>query len=136
MTLVLSLLCYLVAVATYRISQLQLFGKLKWSKRDDDFWGRDSGRRKYRRNRDTGTLTPAPNNWYYKIFNSLKYKEKFPLSGTLFVATVDGYHLMQFVSSKLFIAAIWLGGFSIVWALVYLAIWYAANFLVDKFLSR
>jgi hypothetical protein len=100
-----SYVCFALAVALYAISQLQMHGKLRWSKKEDDYWGRDSGRRKYATEHPIQVLVPAPNKLYYRIFK-IRYKEKFPLSATALSFLTDGYHLFQFIASKLIIVSI------------------------------
>ena len=40
-------------------------------------------------------LEPAPDSWYYKMYN-LKYKERFFLSATLLVVLTDWWHFFSF----------------------------------------
>lgn len=80
------LLAFVLAVVFYTLSQKQIFG-------ESAGW-----KRKYRE-----PFEPAPNNIYYKFFK-LKYKERFPLSGSLLVSFTDKYHAYQFFF-KLFLCA-------------------------------
>lgn len=86
-----SLILFAVAVVFYAISEAATFGKFK-----GDFW--NNYNRKYKQ-----PLEKAPSTWYYK-FTVLKYRERFPGSGSIFVALADGMHLMQFLF-KLFLCA-------------------------------
>ena len=79
-----SWLLFTISVVFYTLSQSANF-------KDSEGW-----KNKYKQ-----PMTPAPENWYYKLFN-LKYREKFPLSGSLLVLFTDKYHFFQFVF-KLFI---------------------------------
>lgn len=78
------------AIACYTMIQMYGFGKLRWSKPGNGFWGYASDIRKYKFPHEL-----APDTWYYRFYN-LRYREKFPLSATLLVFLTDGYHLMQF----------------------------------------
>lgn len=85
-----SILCFILAVVAYTISQLAIQGKIRWNNDDrHSFWGVGSWLRKY-------AAAPAPDNWYYRFFK-LEYKERFPGSATIFVMFTDGYHLSQAV---------------------------------------
>lgn len=86
-----SLILFSVAVVFYAISEAATFGKFK-----GDFW--NNYNRKYKQ-----PLEKAPSTWYYK-FTVLKYRERFPGSGSIFVALTDGMHLMQ-LFFKLFLCA-------------------------------
>jgi hypothetical protein len=133
-----SYLCFALAVALYALSQLQMHGKLRWSKHDDDYWGRDSGRRKYAVDYPVRTLIPAPDTFYYRIFK-IRYKEKFPLSATTLSFLTDGYHLFQFIASKLIISSILTSHFapnSLWYALVLLFTWYLVFNVVYLKFSR
>jgi hypothetical protein len=54
------------------------------------FADRESWTNKYKQ-----PLEPAKRNWYTKLVG-IKYKEKFPLSGSILVALTDDYHRWQF----------------------------------------
>jgi hypothetical protein len=118
---VLSLILFCAGAVAYCVSQLIMHGKLKWSEDEKgfDFWGKNSGARKYKRLPNGTILLPAPTTYYYKLFN-LKYKERFPGSATVFVALTDGYHLCQLLFLLLISGAIavhtenWL-----LWLLIY-----------------
>lgn len=73
------------------------------------FFGRDSWKRKYARNRsfpeEVYFMIPSPDNWYYRFFR-IKYKEKFPLSATMLVFVTDGFHLFQWIFIKVILLAI------------------------------
>lgn len=86
-----SLILFSVAVVFYTISEAATFGKFK-----GDFW--NNYNRKYKQ-----PLEKAPSTWYYK-FTVLKYRERFPGSGSILVAFTDGMHLMQ-LFFKLFLCA-------------------------------
>jgi len=60
----------------------------------------DTSKNKYKQ-----PLQVAPGNWYYKLF-SLKYKERFPLSGSLLIAFTDAYHAWQLGFKVFFSVAI------------------------------
>jgi len=85
------------------------------------FWGEESYKRKYARSTAGDSkvywLIAAPANWYYRIFK-IKYKERFPLSATVFVFLTDGYHLTQWIMIKCIIASITLElkPFLLLWA--------------------
>jgi hypothetical protein len=121
MTHIYSLICLSLGAVCYCCSQLIMHGKLKWSEDEKgfDFWGKNSGARKYKRLPNGTILLPAPTTYYYKLFN-LKYKERFPGSATVFVALTDGYHLCQLLFLLLISGAIavhtenWL-----LWLLIY-----------------
>ena len=90
------LLCIVFASACYGvISHLVFHNK----KRGDGFFGSQSWKRKYKRNKE-GNLYAAPDNDYYKFFG-IKYKEAFPWSATALVFITDGFHLFQWVLLKL-----------------------------------
>ena len=80
------LIGFVLAVVFYTLSQKQTFG-------ESDGW-----KRKYRE-----PFEPAPNNFYYKFFK-LKYRERFPLSGSLLVSFTDKYHAYQ-LAFKLFLCS-------------------------------
>jgi hypothetical protein len=69
---------FISTIVFYTLSQVQAFG-------ESDGW-----KRKYRE-----PFEPAPNTWYYQFFK-LKYRERFPLSGSLLVSFTDKYHAFQF----------------------------------------
>src|SRR5687768_7244559 len=95
-----SLIAAVVMIALYRITQMIQHGQIKWSKDDEDFWGNESWRLKYKSD-DSGFLIDAPENWYYKLFK-IDYKERWFTSTWLTVFATDGYHLLQFIWLKLF----------------------------------
>lgn len=109
-----NVLYFVLAVFFYGVSQSITFGKFRLKV---DFWTNWS--RKYKQ-----PLEPAPNTWYYRLA-TLKYRERFPGSGSIFVSLVDGYHLSQFFYKVCLMLAIvsyrpWLG----IWdAAVYMALW-------------
>ncbi|HMG89606.1 MAG TPA: hypothetical protein VK589_06090 [Chryseolinea sp.] len=74
----LSLILFALATVFYCMSQKRVFA-------ESDEW-----RNKYKQ-----PMRPAPNTWYYKM-TGLKYKERFPLSGSLLVLFTDWYHHFQF----------------------------------------
>jgi hypothetical protein len=84
----LSLTAFIFAVVFYTKSQQEVF-------KESDDWTN-----KYRQ-----PLQVAPKNWYTKLFK-LKYKERFPLSGSLLVALTDRYHRWQFFFKVLLCVAI------------------------------
>jgi len=49
------------------------------------------------KNKYAQPLQEAPDTWYYRTF-SLKYKEAFPLSGTLLVSWTDAWHRYKALS--------------------------------------
>lgn len=79
-----TLLFFIIAVIFYTLSQKRVFA-------ESDDW-----KNKYKQ-----PLQPAPKNWYYKL-SGLKYRERFPLSGTLLVSLTDRYHAYQ-LGFKVFI---------------------------------
>jgi hypothetical protein len=122
-TPILSLILFCAGAVCYVISQLQIQGKLAWDKATDqdfNFWGRESWLRKYKGRKGMAMQPiPAPNTYYYKLFN-LKYKERFPGSATIFVALTDGYHLMQFLFLLLISGAIAVHTENVIlWLLIY-----------------
>lgn len=120
--MILSLIFLSLAVACYSIRERYYHGKLKWQneKKPRGFWGARCDLRKY-----GDPLKPAPNNWYYKL-NDLKYKEKFPLAGSLLVWTTDGPHHLQFwLFNFLSLSIIFALGFQwltlgLVWGLIHI----------------
>jgi hypothetical protein len=120
---VLSLILFCAGAVAYCVSQLIMHGKLKWSEDEKgfDFWGKNSGARKYKRLPNGTILLPAPTTYYYKLFN-LKYKERFPGSATVFVALTDGYHLCQLLFLLLISGAIAVHTENVIlWLLIYRA---------------
>jgi len=105
---------FALAVFFYGMSQSITFGKFRLK---GDFW--QNWNRKYKH-----PLQPAPTIWYYKLA-VLKYKERFPGSGTIFVSFTDGYHFSQLMFKLSLMLAIvsyrpWFG----IWdALVYFVLW-------------
>jgi len=83
-----SLILFALAVIFYTLSQKRVFA-------ESDEW-----KNKYKQ-----PLQPAPKTWYYKL-TGLKYKERFPLSGSLLVLFTDWYHNFQFWFKLLLCAAI------------------------------
>lgn len=81
-----SWLFFTIAAAFYSLSQKRVFA-------ESDEW-----KNKYKQ-----PLEPAPKTKYYKL-TGLKYKERFPLSGSLLVAFTDKYHAYQ-LGFKAFICA-------------------------------
>lgn len=105
-----SLILFTLSLICYNISQKQLFGQLPWRTKYYGFYGMGSFNRKYKHNGyvlnfSTYEKYPAPDNWYYKLFN-IKYKEAFPLSCTALVIFTDLYHLLQFIGFKLLFISI------------------------------
>lgn len=101
--MIISLICFGLAIASYTCSQLVTHNKFILSKKSHlGFFGLDSWRRKYKSRmgkdvpRGSFDFIDAPSTWYYNLFK-IKYKEKFPLSATLLVWTTDFYHLSQFL---------------------------------------
>lgn len=84
--MIISLLLFIVSVFFYALSQNRVF-------KESYDW-----ERKYKK-----PFEPAPVNWYYKL-TGLKYKERFPLSGSLLVAFTDKYHAYQ-LGFKAFLCA-------------------------------
>jgi len=68
---------FISAVFFYTLSQKETFT-------NSEGW-----KNKYRQ-----PMTPAKINWYTNLFK-LKYREKFPLSGSLLVSLTDKYHFFQ-----------------------------------------
>lgn len=127
----------LIALASvcYTISQLQIQGKLRWAKSSFGFWGYDSWQFKYKRYDHHFIMVTRPN-WYYKFFE-IPYVEKFPGSATVFVRLTDGYHLMQFLSTKFIYAAIAINT-SHFW-MIFLGTWLSFSVVFTtcyKFLNR
>lgn len=108
-----NVLYFALAVFFYGVSQSITFGKFRIK---GDFW--ENWNRKYKQ-----PLEQAQTTWYYKLA-VLKYKERFPGSGTIFVALTDGYHFSQLLFKVSLMLAIvsyrpWLG----IWdAAVYMAL--------------
>lgn len=130
--MILSTLLFLLAVVAYSIKELQSFGKLKWMGYDSSFWGASSSVRKYKY--INGKIQSAPNNWYYRL-TKLKYKERFPLSGSILVFLTDGAHLMQFFFKLLFCAVFY--PLTNWWFCVILwVVWGLVFTLCDKYLTK
>ncbi len=87
LSIVLSVAALLFAALFKALAESCAHGKNRWGKSENDFWGHDSWRRKWKY-----PTTPAPNTHYYKFFK-LRYQERFPGSATIFVSFTDGYHL-------------------------------------------
>ena len=83
-----SLILFALAVIFYTLSQKRVFA-------ESDEW-----KNKYKQ-----PLQPAPKTWYYKL-TGLKYKERFPLSGSILVSLTDLYHLYQFIFKVLLCTSI------------------------------
>lgn len=64
------------------------------------FEDRESWDNKYKK-----PLEPAKKNWYTKL-TGIKWKEKFPLSGSVLVMFTDAYHRYQFYYKVLLCVAI------------------------------
>lgn len=86
---IISLLCFVLAVAAYGLKESAAHGKIRNSKDLMGFWGIWSWKRKY-----VYPLVKAPDTWYYRTFK-IEYKEKFPGSATIFVFITDGMHFSQ-----------------------------------------
>ena len=104
--MIISLVLLALSIGFRTIGELQQHGKLRWSKRNDDFWNVDSFTRKYKWKAASKDplgydIIPmpdkAPDNWYYRFFK-IKYKEAYLFSSTFLVFLTDGYHHMQFWS--------------------------------------
>lgn len=98
-----SVVYFALAAFFYTVSQSITFGKFRLR---GDFW--QNWNRKYKEPKE-----PAPTTWYYKLA-VLKYKERFPGSGTIFVSLTDGYHFSQMVFKVSLVLSIvtyrpWLG---------------------------
>ena len=140
--MILALILLALSIACYSVSQLQQHGKLRWSKRNDDFWNVDSFTRKYKWKAASKDplgydIIPmpdkAPDNWYYRFFK-IKYKERFPLSATFLVSITDSYHALQSLSFLSMAGCVYvLSGinFLIIWGLILLV-----HFLTYKLLSK
>lgn len=121
-----SFLLFALAVLFYTCSQVITFGKFRLK---GAFW--QSSDRKYKEPKEL-----APSTWYYKLA-VLKYRERFPGSGTVFVSLTDGYHFTQLLFKLSLVAALvlyrpWLG----LWdAAVYLVIWGVVFTLANRFVS-
>ena len=118
--LLLSLTLGIVGVVIYRSTQSQIFYGLPWSKRDDDFWGIKSYRRKYEQD-------------YVFANNS---KERFPGSTTWLVFLTDWVHLGQWIWLKCLYAIIALHSpynfwysFFVTWIVLGTALWATGKFL-------
>lgn len=121
-----------LAVVCYSISQLQQFGKLRWSKVAWGFFGGESWANKYARNHKDNDFIDAPDTWYYRFFG-LTYKERFPLSATALVLFTDGYHLFQFLMKICF--SIGIAGFTW-WAVLAFTLWTGIQWGVFKIASK
>jgi len=86
---------------------------------EETFDNSDSWENKYQK-----PLRVAPVNWYYKFFK-LKYKERFPLSGSFLVALTDSYHQYQLFFKLFLCTAIVLYQPLFYWwdALIYFVLW-------------
>ena len=105
---------FALAAFFYGVSQSITFGKIRFK---GDFW--QNWNRKYKQ-----PLEPAPTTWYYKLA-VLKYKERFPGSGTILVSLTDGYHFSQLLFKLPLVAAVvsyssWLGWWDM---LIYFVLW-------------
>jgi hypothetical protein len=89
--MMLSLLCFTLAVICCSIKDLQAHGKLKWMDYGRGFWGEESYYRKY-----ADPIENSKNNWYTKFFK-IKYKERWFTSTTFTVFLTDAWHLLQFL---------------------------------------
>lgn len=127
-----SFACFAAGVFFYTIKELQSFGKLKWQKGDDSFWGENSHYRKY-----ANPLDAPKDNWYYRFFK-IGYKERSPGSATIFVMFTDGAHLCQTLFKLLFCISIVTYSMDFSWwmALVYFVIWGVVFTITYKILSR
>lgn len=144
--MILALIFLSLAVVCYSIRELYYHGKLKWQneRKPLGFWGKDSDKRKYKTWQDERSkIHPddllyeiAPKTWYYKL-TGLKYKEKFPLAGSLLVWTTDGPHHLQFwLFNFLSLSITFALGFQwltlgLVWGLIHVI-----HFLVYRLLSK
>lgn len=92
--MILSLICFALAVACYGISQLIMHGKSRFR---GEFWDISAWQKKYKRikvplSRDNYLgwgFVDAPDNWYYKLIN-VRYIERWPTSTSLTVFLTDG----------------------------------------------
>jgi hypothetical protein len=103
MTHLYSLICLSLGAVCYCISQLSIQGKMEG--RDATtfgFWTSHSWMRKYKYDNDFPH--PAPDNWYYRMFD-ISYKERFPGSATILVSLTDSYHFFQMLFLLLISAA-------------------------------
>jgi hypothetical protein len=110
MILPLSLIC--LSVAFYSVKELCAHGKIRFSKKDTDFWGTKSYLRKY-----NDVLGWPEYNWYYDLFK-ITYKERWPTSATFTVAFTDAMHLFQslhFITLSLGISLLANVNFFLVW---------------------
>jgi hypothetical protein len=97
-------LILLAALSWGKLSRF-MFHSVARSGNPTGFWGKESWLRKYKLDHlDRPTL--AKKTWYTKLFPAVKYKEKFPLSATLFVFLSDGFHLCQFITMKSLLFAV------------------------------
>lgn len=94
----LSLIFFGFAAACHGVLSLIQFGQFKFSK--EPFWNKDSWKNKY-----NSLMTLPKDNWYYKFFK-IDYRERFPLSATMFVFVTDGFHLTQWLMIKCLCAGI------------------------------
>lgn len=83
-----SFLAFISTVFFYTLSQKETF-------ENSEGW-----KNKYKQ-----PMSPAPKNWYYRFFK-LKYREKFPLSGSLLVSLTDKYHFYQLIFKLLLCTSI------------------------------
>jgi len=117
--MILSMIFLAVAAAAYGITSRIQHGNFKWSRDQYDYWGNNSGRRKYR-----FPYLPPTNNLYAKLAR-LSYRESFPLSATVLVSLTDGFHMTQFFVIKFIIlAVIFFRGEPTIWTfLIAWAVW-------------
>jgi hypothetical protein len=102
------------------------------------FFGARSDLRKYRYSKEQiAAAYHAPETWYYKTFD-IRYKERFPLSATVFVFLTDGFHFSSFLSKVLIVCALIFSplGTEHTWQMaVVLALYYSTAWALGFFLS-
>jgi hypothetical protein len=118
-------LILLAALSWGKLSRF-MFHSVARSRNPTGFWGKESWLRKYKLDHlDRPTL--AKKTWYTKLFN-IKYKERFPLSATLFVFISDGFHALQFVAINSLLLAVSLQTKNVPQAFIALIIVYRVGF--------
>lgn len=102
------------------------------------FFGARSDLRKYKHSKETiAAAQKAPNTWYYRIFD-LRYRERFPFSGTALVFITDGFHMSSFLNKLFVVFALIFSplGTEHTWQkIVVLALYYSTAWALGFFLS-
>ena len=124
--IIIVIVCVTLAAISHAIFSLIAHQKFTFGD-PTGFWGSEQWKRKYKLRH--GFTFPAPRTWYYKAFN-IKYRERFPLSATALVFITDGFHLTQWLTTKLLFLAITRDWF------VYVVIWIVWSIMFNVTYSR